>query len=79
MRRSAATGTPQLLKPRTLLAGNVTATVLGGDLIVQGSDFDNAMTLMTNANGNIVLRGINDTSINGHTEFIPVTWIADAD
>lgn len=79
MRRSAATGRPQLLKTRTLLAGNVTATVPGADLIIQGSDFDNAMTLMTNAHGNIVLRGINDTSINDHTEFIPVTRIADAD
>ena len=75
VRESTATGTPQLLEPRTLLAGNVTATVAGADLIVQGDDFDNAMTLMTNANGNLVPRGIDDTSINGHTEFIPATWI----
>ncbi|MCH2203886.1 MAG: peptidylprolyl isomerase [Fuerstiella sp.] len=71
VRRGAVAVGSERLEQRTLLAGNVTAAVVSGDLIVQGDDADNVVDLFTSENGNIVLRGLDGTSINGETEFVP--------
>ena len=63
------------LEQRTLLAGNVTAALVNGDLIVQGDDADNVVDLLTNETGNIVLRGLHGTTINGGVDFVPADGI----
>lgn len=75
VRRGVLADGSELLEQRTLLAGNVTAALVSGDLIVQGDDADNVVDLLTNEAGNIVLRGLDGTSINGRTNFVPADGI----
>ncbi|MCC7473958.1 MAG: hypothetical protein IT425_01065 [Pirellulales bacterium] len=60
----------EALEPRQMLAGDVTASIVHGDLIVQGDDLANGITISAGANaGEIVVKGIDAggsaTSING--------------
>jgi hypothetical protein len=75
--RPAARCKPQLegLEARTLLAGNVTATVSGGDLVVNGDGHDNSVSVWQDTNsGNWIVSGNFSsgalTTVNGQTVFI---------
>lgn len=52
------------LEARTLLAGNVTAVVEGGNLRLTGDSADNSIEV-TVVGGNLVVRGLEATMING--------------
>ena len=71
LRRSAVAVGSEVLEQRTLLAGNVTANLIAGNLIVQGDEADNVVELLSDETGTIVLRGLDGTSVNGNTEFVP--------
>ncbi|MDG2131818.1 MAG: thioredoxin domain-containing protein [Fuerstiella sp.] len=61
----------ECLETRTLLAGNVLAAVSsGGDLVLTGDDQSNSVDLVV-VNGDLVVRGRDDTTVNGaHTAFV---------
>ncbi len=62
--------TLEQLELRQVLTGNVTAQVSAGSLIVFGDDAGNAIEL-ARSGSNLVLRGLDSTTINGQsTEFI---------
>ncbi len=52
------------LEDRTLLAGNVTAQILGQHAFINGDRADNSVQVLVDA-GNVVLRGNDGTTING--------------
>ena len=54
------------LETRALLAGNVLASLNGSHLTVTGDAADNAIDI-TILNGQIQLRGLNSTTVNGGT------------
>lgn len=54
----------ETLEDRWMLAGNVTAELVGDDLIVTGNRFSNQIEVADNGNGVDVI-GLNDTKING--------------
>ena len=56
----------QVLESRTLLAGNVVASLNGAHLSVSGDAADNQIEV-TVANNQVVLRGLSNTTINGST------------
>lgn len=56
----------QLLEVRTLLTGNVVASLSGSNLFVTGDAADNQLEV-TVVNNQVVLRGLSNTSINGST------------
>jgi len=53
------------LEARGTPAGNVTATVSGGVLFLTGDGADNQFGLQQNASGDVVVYGLNGTSVNG--------------
>lgn len=58
------------LESRTLLSGNVSASLVGDHLVIKGDEFDNQVTLRFD-NGNTVLVGQDATTINGQsTDFV---------
>ncbi len=63
----------QSLEKRTLLAGNAIVSFSGGNLSVTGDGLDNTIEV-TAAGGNVIVRGLNNTTINGSTTaFIAVS------
>lgn len=54
------------LESRALLAGNVTAQLLGQTAFVNGDSADNSVEIVVDG-GNVVVRGLDDTTINGGT------------
>lgn len=57
------------MEPRTLLAGNVTAKIVGGDLQITGDDAANDIEILKTTDG-VIVRG-NSTTINGaSTDFV---------
>ncbi|MDH3719008.1 MAG: hypothetical protein OES79_12895, partial [Planctomycetota bacterium] len=58
------------LEPRHLLAGNVTAAVVDGDLRLTGDSLDNT-AMVSVIDGDVVVEGLDDTTVNGSaTPFI---------
>jgi hypothetical protein len=53
------------LEARDTPAGNVTAVLSGSQLYVTGDGFDNAVSTQQDAAGNIVVVGVNGTTVNG--------------
>ncbi len=61
------------LESRTLLAGNVTAVVEGGNLTLTGDDAANSVEVSV-VDGDIVVTGLDDTTVNDSTDaFVAVT------
>ncbi len=61
------------LENRSLLAGNVIASLRGGHLTITGDNADNAIEIAVE-NGNVQVRGLNDTTVNGGTtSFVAAT------
>ena len=57
------------LESRLLLSGNVLASFIGDDLVLSGDELDNEIEI-TSSEGELIVRGLGDTSINGtETEF----------
>lgn len=63
---AAVTSAVENLEHRALLAGNVIASLRGGHLTITGDRADNAVEIVVE-NNNVVLKGLNDTTINGGT------------
>jgi hypothetical protein len=66
-RRSCPQQIVEPLESRTLLAGNVTAVVDDGDLTLTGDADDNLVDVMV-VNGDIVVQGVDGTTINGSSD-----------
>lgn len=63
----------QPLEDRRMLAGNATVTLTGSHLRIEGDALDNTVE-MSVLDGNVVVRGLNNTTINGGTaRFIVAT------
>lgn len=61
------------LETRALLAGNVTAQMIGQTAVVNGDSADNSVEVIIDA-GNVVVRGIDGTTINGaDADFVVAT------
>jgi len=61
----------QRLEDRSLLAGNVIASLSGNHLMVSGDAADNVIEIAV-FNNNVHLRGLNGTTVNGGTNFFVV-------
>ena len=61
----------QLLEDRTLLTGNVVASLRGPNLFVTGDAADNQLEV-TVVNNQVVLRGLTNTNINGSTSLFVI-------
>lgn len=55
------------LEDRDTPAGNITAVLSGSQLYLTGDAFDNAVSTQQDASGNIVVFGVNGTTINGQS------------
>jgi len=66
--------TVQLLEQRALLAGNAIASLNGPHLTILG-DADSNTVEITVLGGNVVVRGLNDTTVNGSSEFIVASGV----
>ncbi len=66
----------QLLEGRTLLTGNVVASLSGSNLFVTGDAADNQLEVAV-VNNQVVLRGLTNTSINGSTSLFVIAANAD--
>ena len=53
------------LENRSMLAGNVTASVSGADLIISGDNLSNTITVESFGPGVVQVRGFENTSVNG--------------
>ncbi len=72
--------TYQILEPRKMLAGDVTATVNDGLLQVVGDIEGNEIIVAGRADGTVSVIGINNTTINGGTApFVVSTTLNDVD
>ena len=70
----------QVLEPRKMLAGNVTATVSDGLLQIIGDTEGNEIIVVGAPDGTARVIGINDTTINGGTDpFVVSTKLDDVD
>src|SRR5262249_14916053 len=73
------------LEGRAMLAGNVTASVSGGNLIIRGDNVDNGVVISQTDPGTYLVTGIDTaggpTTINGNTDatFTGVTGSFDID
>ncbi|MCH7687020.1 MAG: hypothetical protein IH899_10125, partial [Planctomycetes bacterium] len=65
----------EVLEDRILLTGNVKAVVIGNDLIVEGDSGDNEIALAV-IDGNLVVQGINGTTINSAVSFLAIAGSA---
>ncbi|MEM7314666.1 MAG: hypothetical protein AAF497_16080, partial [Planctomycetota bacterium] len=62
------------LEARNLLAGDITASVSGGTLRVIGDSQDNQVSVSVNDTGDLIVTGLNDTTVNGQsTPFVAVS------
>jgi hypothetical protein len=61
------------LEPRTMLAGNVTASVRGGTLFVRGDSNDNQVGIVQLDSDTYAVVGVAGTSVNGQVDGIFVT------
>ncbi|MCP4787893.1 MAG: hypothetical protein GY903_34235 [Fuerstiella sp.] len=68
---AAATRLEQL-EQRTLLAGNVTAQLVGQSAFLTGDSAANSVEVVVN-NGDVILRGLNNTTINGAASDLVIT------
>jgi len=66
-RNSAVSNVFESLERRTHLYGNVTATLAGGDLTLQGDSGDNHVVVSRNSNGTTRIAGRDGTKVNGKT------------
>ncbi len=66
-RRPRFAAATEALESRTMLAGNVAAVVDGGDLTLTGDEADNSVKV-TVVDGDIVVQGIDGTTINGSSD-----------
>ncbi len=57
----------QPLETRVLPAGNVNVRVSGESLVINGDSEDNEISVLIN-NGDLIVRGLNDTTINGEDD-----------
>ena len=57
----------EALESRTLLAGNVEATLVDGDLSLEGDSDDNSVEILVEGE-DLVVRGLDGTTINGLTD-----------
>ncbi|MCA8996505.1 MAG: VWA domain-containing protein [Planctomycetaceae bacterium] len=65
------------LEDRTLLSGNVSASLSGGKLTVVGDNADNDVTAEVTPMGDLVIAGQNGTTINGVAQWsIPATAVS---
>ena len=53
------------LEDRDTPAGNVSVVLAGSQLYVTGDGFDNGVSTQQNANGDIIVVGVNGTTVNG--------------
>ena len=69
-RRAAATGNAaaEVLEDRRLLAGDVTARLDGGRLVVNGDDANNRVVVTVAADGTAVVHGRGNTAVNGERQ-----------
>lgn len=58
----------EVLEQRRVLTGNVHATVVDGSLYITGDRADNSVEVYQNADGDVVVEGINGTTVNGDTD-----------
>ena len=75
LRMSPLTAAPmrsETLEQRTLLAGNLTAQLVGQTTFLSGDSADNSVEILVD-NGNVVLRGLDNTTINGATTELVIT------
>jgi len=75
-RRRSGLRIAERLEDRTLLDGNVTALVASGDLSLEG-DVDNNSVEVTVVDGDVIVRGLDGTTINGSAD--PFVAFADTD
>jgi cyclophilin family peptidyl-prolyl cis-trans isomerase len=69
---AAAAVCSEQLEQRTLLAGNLTAQLVGQTAFLSGDSANNSMEILVD-NGNVVLRGLDNTTINGATSELVIT------
>lgn len=62
--RAITVAAPERLETRALLAGNVTAQLIGQNAFINGDAADNSVEVIVDA-GNVVIRGIDGTTVNG--------------
>src|SRR5262245_17075222 len=55
------------LESRLLLAGNVSASIQGADLIIRGDAEDNVVTITSAGSGRLRITGIDQTRVNGQS------------
>jgi hypothetical protein len=73
----------EALEQRTLLAGDVTAFVVDGDLVIRGSNDDNQIEISAIGNGiditptGVKITPLEDTTINGAAETVVLSGITD--
>ena len=60
------------LEQRTLLAGNLTAQLVGQTAFLTGDNSGNSAEIVLD-NGNVVLRGLDNTTINGSADSLVIT------
>ncbi|MCA9031954.1 MAG: peptidylprolyl isomerase, partial [Planctomycetaceae bacterium] len=59
----------ETLETRTLLSGNVSASILNGNLYLNGDSAANELEVVE-SNGDLVVSGLNSTTINNSTSFV---------
>ncbi len=67
----------ETLEKRSMLAGNVTASVVSGNLLITGDNSANIITVQQNANGNWQITGA-ATKINGSNKAFTATGVTGA-
>lgn len=66
-RNGVAEARTERLETRAMLAGNVTAQLVGTTAFINGDAADNSVEVIVDA-GNVIARGIDGTTINGSTD-----------
>lgn len=64
----SAQGQFERLEDRSMLAGNVMANFVGRDIYLRGDALDNSFEVVAE-NGDVIVRGMNSTTINGSATF----------
>ena len=65
-----------MMEPRLLLAGDVTV-VENGNLYIRGDAADNQIQVVARDDGSVLVRGLNDTTINGSSQPFRVAGVID--
>jgi hypothetical protein len=66
------------LEGRQLLAGDVTV-VENGDLFIRGDELSNQIQIIANDDGEVLISGLNGTTINGSSDAFDVEGVTDLD